>query len=178
MNAMKKTLKTGMPRKRVLWVSLAFLLLIAACAPVISPELLREVDQSIPFEQLLKDPDRYRGRSVLLGGDIIETRNFPKKTLVTVLQRSLGYRKKPEAEGTSQGRFIVSSAGFLDPAIYRPRRKITVVGSVLGKEVRPLGEIEYAYPLIEKKELYIWPLEEPSPQEPKVRFGIGIGIGL
>jgi len=126
-------------------------LVMAGCAPVISPAVLKEVDQSVRFEQVLKNPLAYRGRTVLLGGDIIETQNF---------------------------RFIVSVPGFLDPAIYRPRRKVTVVGSVLGKEVRPLGEIEYTYPIITKRELYIWPAEESSATQPRVRFGVGIGIGL
>jgi len=153
-------------------------LVMAGCAPVISPAVLKEVDQSVRFEQVLKNPLAYRGRTVLLGGDIIETQNFPEKTLIVVLQRSLGFRKKPAAGGESKGRFIVSVPGFLDPAIYRPRRKVTVVGSVFGKEVRPLGEIEYAYPIITKRELYVWPSEESSATQPRVRFGVGIGIGL
>lgn len=151
---------------------------MAGCAPVISPAVLKEVDQGVRFEQLLKNPIAYRGRTVLLGGDIIETQNFPEKTLIVVLERSLGFRKKPAAEGGSKGRFIVSVPGFLDPAIYRHKRKVTVVGSVLGKEVLPLGEIEYTYPIITKKELYIWPSEESSATQPGVRFGVGIGIGL
>jgi outer membrane lipoprotein len=145
---------------------------------VISREVLKEVDQSIRFEELLKNPQAYRGRTVLLGGSIIETQNLPEKTLIVVLQRSLGFRKEPAADGGSKGRFIVSVPGFLDPAIYRPRRRVTVVGSVSGEEVRPLGEIEYTYPIITKRELYIWPSEESSGTQPRVRFGVGIGVGL
>lgn len=153
-------------------------LMIAGCAPVISQEALKEVNQRVHFEQLLEDPEAYRGRIVMLGGDIIETQNFPEKTLIVVLQRSLGFRKKPATEDVSKGRFIISVQGFLDPAIYRPRRKVTVVGSVVGKEVRPLGEIEYTYPIIAKRELYIWPLEEFPETEPRLHFGVGIGIGF
>lgn len=166
--------------RKIFWlwgVTLASLFM-AGCAPVIAPEALKKVDQSISFERLLEDPESYRGRTVLLGGDIIETQNLPEKTLIVVLQRSLGFRKKPDADGVSKGRFIVSIPDFLDPAIYRPRRKITVAGTVTGKDVRPLGEIYYGYPVVEKTELYLWPEEEPPYTEPGVRFGIGIGIGL
>ena len=152
-------------------------LVITGCAPVISSQALKEVDESVRFEQVLENPDAYEGKIVLLGGDIIETQNLPEKTLIIVLQRSLGFQKKPAADGSSKGRFIVSAPGFLDPAIYRPHRKITVVGVVVGKEIRSLGEIEYAYPIISKREIHIWP-EEDSPKEPRVHFGIGIGIGL
>jgi outer membrane lipoprotein len=167
-------------RCRVLLACAATLtaLVVAGCAPVISREVLKEVDQSIRFEELLKNPQAYRGRTVLLGGSIIETQNLPEKTLIVVLQRSLGFRKEPAADGGSKGRFIVSVPGFLDPAIYRPRRRVTVVGSVSGEEVRPLGEIEYTYPIITKRELYIWPSEESSGTQPRVRFGVGIGVGL
>lgn len=157
------------------WIMTVAALAVAGCAAVISQESLKTVDQDIRFEQLLENPDAYRGKVVLLGGEIINTENVPNKTVIVVLQRSLGYNKKPDSEGESKGRFIVSTPGFLDPAIYRPRRKITVVGSVMGKQVRPLGELEYAYPVIEKKELYIWPVEGAPATSP--RFHIGIGIG-
>jgi len=152
-------------------------LVITGCAPVISSQVLKEVDESVRFEQVLENPDAYEGKIVLLGGEIINTENLPNKTVIIVLQRSLGYNQKPDSEGESKGRFIVSAPGFLDPAIYRPHRKITVVGVVVGKEIRSLGEIEYAYPIISKRELHVWPSED-SPKEPRVHFGIGIGIGL
>lgn len=164
----------------VLWELVAMLALLfsAGCASVISREALKEVDQSIPFEQLQKNPETYQGRMVLLGGDIIRTENLPDKTLILVLQRPLGRRKKPVSGDVSVGRLIVSVQGFLDPDIYRPGRKITVVGSVAGKEVRPLGEIEYSYPVIAKKELYIWPAEGPYNAWPRIHFGVGVGIGF
>jgi outer membrane lipoprotein len=153
-------------------------LLLAGCAHVISKGVLQEVDSSISFMQLLKDPEAYKGKTVLLGGDIIETQNLSNKTLVVVLQRPLGSWGEPGAGDVSEGRFIITTAGFLDPAIYSSGRKITVAGRVVGKEVRPLGEITYAYPVIEKRELYLWPEEKSASAEPKVHFGVGIGIGL
>jgi len=157
------------------WLLIVAACAVAGCAPVISQELLKTVDQEIRFDQVLKNPDAYRGTVVLLGGEIIKTENMPNKTVIIVLQRPLGYRQEPASEGESKGRFIVSAPDFLDPAIYRPRRKITVVGSVMGKEVLPLGELEYAYPVIEKKELYIWPAEGTTATTPRFHFGIGIG---
>ena len=162
---------------KISWVCTAILtiILMAGCASVISREALDQVDQSIRFEQILEDPEAFEGRTVLLGGEIIETQNLLDKTLIIVVQRPLCYRDRPCAEGDSEGRFIVSTPDFLDPAIYRAGRKITVVGSVKGKEVRPLGEIEYAYPVISEKEIYLWPSEQDSSTQPRVYFGIGVG---
>ncbi len=161
-----------------LFIAVLTILLLAGCASVISREVLREVDQNVSFEQLLEEPEAYKGRTLLLGGDIIETQNLPDKTVVVVLQRPLGFRGKPAAKDISEGRFILSAPGFLDPAIYSHGRKVTVAGVVVGKEVRPLGEIEYTYPIIEKRELYLWPEEEASSAEPRVHFGFGVGVGF
>ena len=152
--------------------------LLAGCASVISQAALKEVDQNLRFEQLLENPEAYRGRVVLLGGDIIATENFSDETRIVVLARPLEYRGKPAAKDVSKGRFIISNPGFLDPAIYRPGRKITVVGTVVGEEVRPLDKIEYTYPVIAQKELYLWPLEEYPGKATSVYIGIGGSVGI
>jgi outer membrane lipoprotein len=154
------------------------LLLLVGCAHVIPKETLKEVDRNATFAQVVKNPDAYVGKTVLFGGNIIETKNFADKSQVVVLQRPLDSRDRPVAGDVSEGRFIVTTPGFLDPAIYGQGRKITVAGKVVGKEKRPLGEIEYAYPVIEKQGLYLWPAEKPASTEPKVQFGFGVGVGF
>lgn len=158
--------------------AIAAMILLAGCAHVISKEVLQEVDASLTFAHVSKDPETYTGKTVLFGGDVIETQNLSNKTLVVVLQHPLGSRGEPSAGDVSEGRFIITTVEFLDPAIYNPGRKITVAGTVVGKEVRPLGEITYAYPVIKKRELYLWPKEEAASDEPKVHFGLGFGIGF
>ncbi len=169
-------MKTNLCSTHFLLVWLIAALLIAGCSPVISQGVLKQVDKAVHFEQLLKDPDAYRGRIVLLGGEIIETRNLPESTMIFLLQRPLGPRDEPDINGESKGRFIVAVPGFLDPAIYRPGRKVTVAGAVEGRETYPLGEIRYTYPVISKRELYLWPSEETTMTEPGVQVGVGIGI--
>ena len=167
-----------MQRNYALFVCIAIVGLFPflGCAPVISQRALDEVDRAFIFEQLLENPEAHKEKIVLLGGTIIETQNFSDRTLIVVLQRPLGFRNKPVAEDVSQGRFIIYTLDFLDPAIYSNGRKITVVGSVMGREVRPLGKIKYSYPIIEKKELYLWPSEETTGTGPRVHFGVGIGF--
>ena len=93
------------------WIASLSLLWLAGCAAAISPEMLKDVDQSIPFEVILKDPEAFQGKTVLLGGDIIETENFPDKTLIIILQRPLDSKEKPSGEDKSKGRFIFSEIG-------------------------------------------------------------------
>jgi outer membrane lipoprotein len=160
------------------FLAMAYVILMSGCSHVISNEVLKEVDRNITFAQVAKAPDAYKGKTVLFGGDIIETQNLPDKTLILVLQRPIGRRGEPAAGDVSEGRFIIQTPGFLDPAIYSPGRKVTVAGMVLGKEVRPLGKIEYTYPIIEKRELYLWSEQDYSSTKPQTHVGFGIGIGL
>lgn len=154
------------------------LLWLAACAEGISPETVSRADEKVSFRRLLKDPNAFYGKTVLLGGSIIKTENMAQKTLIIVLQHPLDSDKKPVGKDESEGRFIVSAPGFLDPAIYRQGREITVAGRVAGQEVRTLDRIRYAYPVIEKTELHLWPEEKALGTEPAVTFGIGLGFGF
>jgi outer membrane lipoprotein len=145
---------------------------------VFSSEALKEVNADIPFMDIQRNPEAFQGQTVLLGGKIIATRNLSEKTMLIVSQRMLDSNDKPFGTDPSEGRFMVSAREFLDPAIYREEREITVIGRVVGSSVLPLNGTSYRYPIIEKKELYLWPMEEPSSKEPRIQFGIGIGFGF
>jgi outer membrane lipoprotein len=160
-----------------LFLLMVAMLLMAGCTHVVSKQVLNEVDRNATFAQVVKDPDAYRGKTVLFGGAIIETKNFADKSQVVVLQQPLDRRDRPVAGDVSEGRFIILISGFLDPAIYSPGRLVTIAGKVVGKEKHPMGEIEYTYPVVEKQGLYLWPVENPPSAEPRWHFGFGVGTG-
>ncbi len=167
---------TFMRQKRYFsWTLWANLLLLSACVSAIPPEALNGVDHNISFESLGENPEAFMGKTVLLGGEIILTENFPHKTLLMVLQHDLDANLQPLQNDQSKGRFMVIVPEFLDPAIYNKGRRITAVGTVIGKEIRPLNEVLYVYPIIEKSNLYLWPIQDIPDSEPRVHFGIGIG---
>lgn len=125
----------------VMWFpALVLVFLSPGCSPpAISRATLDQVDRALTIDRLLQNPDQFQGRTVLLGGEIIETRNAPGMTSIMVLDRQLDYRKKPRSGADSGGRFIVRHNSFLDPAIFRPGRVITVAGVVIASESLPLG---------------------------------------
>ncbi len=156
-------------------VSIACLLvLMSACAPVISQKTMGTVDKNISFMALRQNPDAFKGKVVLLGGQIIATTVKADDTWIEILEKPLNYWQKPADADQSSGRFLVRFPGFLDPAIYATGRKLTVVGQVDGKVVRPLKEVNYTYPLLTAKEHYLW---KPEDVYSTPRFGIGIGVG-
>jgi outer membrane lipoprotein len=172
MNQLQSSRREEMVMKR--WYLSLVILFITGCGPVISQDVLKDVDKGVPFQAILRNPDHFKGKTVMLGGKLIEATPLEGKTRVTVLQYPLGFRDKPDLDSGSEGRFIVEATGFLDPVVYSAGRQVTVAGIVNGKEVLPLGEINYTYPVVVSREIYLWPVDDAY-YLPKFYIGIGIG---
>ncbi len=143
---------------------------LLGCAHVISKEIRERVDKGVNPEALLKDPESYKGKFIILGGVIISSRNTDEGTYLEVLERPLDSLERPEATDKSRGRFIILYEGYLDSAVYSKGREVTVAGEVMGKMARPLGEMEYPYLLIKSKELHLLESRSGFP----IRFEIGV----
>jgi outer membrane lipoprotein len=146
---------------------LLFLAIFAfSCAPF-PQEVMRQLDANLTYALVRKNPEAYRGKTILWGGVIIETINRPGETLIQVRQAELDYEKRPTNKDRSAGRFLVQSSGFLDPAIYAKGREITVAGELAGTKVLALGETQYTYPLVLAKEIRLWEKpQEIGPYDP------------
>ncbi len=131
--------------------------LVSACATYpISSELRQEAKASPTFSMILQNPTAYTGAMVIWGGSIIQTLNTKEGTDILVLETPLGYEERPEGTRYSQGRFIAKTASYLDPEVYKPGRRVTVAGEVIGKEAKPLGNTSYTYPVVMIKEIHLW----------------------
>ncbi len=146
------------------------------CAgPNIYHDFKEQLDEEITFSQVLNDPESHKGKMIYWGGTIINTLNMEIGTQIEVLQKPLDSRKIPQKTDQSEGRFLVRYPQYLDPAIYAPKRDIVVVGKISGSSKKPLGEIEYNYPLISAKEVELIK-EAPAKTQPSIGFGLGIGL--
>ncbi|GAB4416464.1 MAG: hypothetical protein OHK0032_12510 [Thermodesulfovibrionales bacterium] len=143
---------------------------LLGCAHVISQELRERADKELSLTALSKDPERYAGRFVILGGIIASTINAEDGTYIEVVQKPLDFRGRPMDTDVSEGRFMILYEGYLDKAIYCQGKEVTVAGRVKGKVVRQLGEIQYPYPLIKSSELHLFMPRDKT----QIHFGIGI----
>lgn len=134
---------------------LAWLLAGACASPPISRSVRMKVDPELSFAQLRADPHSYLGRGVLLGGEILQTRNTTEGTFILMLQRPLGPMGTPRGDDESGGRFIILESRFLDPVIYRRGRRLVVAGEVVGKLVGRVDAMEYTYPVIQAQEIHL-----------------------
>ncbi len=159
--------------KKLSWLIVGLVVLLSACTAAISRQGMRELDPEITFQGLLQDPNRFKGKVVLFGGQIVSTTVREGETWLEVLQKPLDSDQKPEDTDVSYGRFLVYFREFRDPAIYAAGRKITVLGEVQGKKVMSLKEMDYTYPVLIPRESHLWKPE--APRGPAFHFGIGIG---
>jgi outer membrane lipoprotein len=147
------------------------LVFLSGCVHVISRDVLKEVDKEVTFPDLVKAPNAYQGKVVLLGGIIVDTTNRQDGTLLEIYDTTLDREGEPTNIDRSDGRFLALYQGYLDSAIYSKGRKVTIAGTVQGEKVQPLGEIEYHYPYLVINEIHLWQKEKPVQYEPYYRWG-------
>ena len=134
---------------------LFLMILFSGCTPI-SKELRAQADRTLSFQQVIQNPETYKGKIVIWGGEIIETTNQKDgTTLIVILQRPLDWMQEPKIQ-RSEGRFIILVEGYVDPYVFRRGKRITVAGEILGKKLMRLGELEYPYPLLRSKQIYLW----------------------
>jgi outer membrane lipoprotein len=149
------------------------LLSCVACGSVMSREARSLVKPGVSYAQIATDPTAYVGTTVLVAGTIIDAINLQEGTRLEILQFPTGSGDRPLTQATPGGRFLVLAPDYLETAIYRKGRAITLVGTVQGQRDLPLGETTYHYPLLVPHELYLWSEDYDVP-----RFHIGFGVGF
>lgn len=140
-----------------MWVIVA--VLVSGCAPTsdIPASLQTQVDQTLTFSQLKESPPSYKGRLLLLGGEVLTAKRLKEGTRIEVLQLPLdGYQAPDMDRTTSQGRFLAFQKDFLDPATVPPGTRVTIVGEVTGATTLALDETDYTYPTVEIRSLKVW----------------------
>ena len=116
-----------------------FVILLAACASNIPLEIREDITgENITVNAARSDINRYTGRKVRWGGTIAAVENKASDTWIEVVDRRLGAYGRPLFTDQSGGRFLVHIDGFLDPAIYRVNRPITVFGIMESGILKPI----------------------------------------
>jgi outer membrane lipoprotein len=157
-------------QSRRIVIAALFVAALAACAPPFSRQLLDQVDRTVDFAALQREPGRYTGKVVMFGGIIVEARNLKEGSQLEVLQQGLDGEGRPVRSDETAGRFLIVTERFLDAAVFHRGREVTVIGEVAGQQTLPLGQIEYRYPVIRARDIHLWsPYSGPH-------FSIGIGV--
>ncbi len=153
-----------------LGAAVAAALLIQGCAPPFPKEDRDKVDRKVTFRELKADPDRYKGKWLMLSGVIVAAKNMKEGTTLEVLQKPADDQGRPYETDETGGRFLVESDKFLDTAVYYPGRELAVIAEVAGQRTLPVDQIQYQYPVLTAKAIHLW---RPS-GGPHFFFGVGV----
>jgi len=129
-------------------IVLASLLSFVACSSMISLQAQSLTDPELSYAQLASNPEAYMGKVVIIAGILIEAVNTREDTRLVLLQYPdpANRRGRPQTDTSSGGRFLVLTPEYLETAIYRAGRALTVAGEVRGPRGLPGGETVYRYP--------------------------------
>lgn len=152
-------------RKTLLLMMLIFIYTaLCSCASrtVISEQIKAEAER-VSFKTLTQETDKYKGKTVILGGYIIETKNIAGATNITFLQAPLGIDEEPASPDRSEGGFILSYNGPLDPQVYGKGRRATVAGKVTGQADEGTTNCPKPCLKLEYRQIYLWSLYSSPP---------------
>src|SRR4030042_2467867 len=130
-----------------IWAGLLALAL-AGCGPAISTNILRQAEEPVSFAALKSKPEQYRGKTIVLGGEVMQVQAQDGKSLLWVRQKELDPQLRPVDAPVDGGTFLVESGNWLSPDSYVPKRKVTVAGEVLGQRD--------GFPLLQARQIHLW----------------------
>ena len=136
--------------------SVAVIMLLGGCASVVPETIRTAAPGNVQIVEVRTQPTQYNDAIIRWGGNIVSTRNERDHTVLEIVGRELDSDGRPFAEDRSLGRFLVKAQGFLDPAVHKPERDVTVRGRVEGVVERAIGEYRYVDPVVQADEIYLW----------------------
>jgi len=135
------------------------LILLNACTNL-PPEIKDAPLFDIAYSQAKQNIDKFNDAPVRWGGIIVEVENEQSSSLVQILYYPLSYYGRPQTSQTAEGRFVIKSPDFLDPAVYAKGTEITIAGTLKGDIERTIGKKTIRLPLILASAIHLWPKYE------------------
>lgn len=158
-------------------IKIAFLTLVlmSGCTSSISKQNLSQVSYRGGFDQLQRNPDKYIGNIVLLGGKIVDNDPSQTKSELTVMHMPLDLVHVPYDNQFSIGPYILSTGRYLDPEQFEPGILLTVVARMIGTEQRMVDDSSQDIPSLQIMEIVLW--EPVDKSRPNFKIFIGDGMG-
>jgi outer membrane lipoprotein len=132
------------------------LMVCGGCAANPASSISQAIVDDVSLTQARSAADAYMGSTVRWGGVVTEVENKADKTWVFLVGRALRDDEEPITDSVSEGRFVASFSGFVDPLVYKSGRPLTVVGSIESNTVRAIGEYDYRFPVVAVRDSYLW----------------------
>src|SRR5438445_3295631 len=142
-----------------LWSLALFLAASQGCASseLVPPAMQSQISREILYGDIKADPERFKGRIVVVGGHVLSAKRLKERTEIEVLQLPLDRSDQPVPNlMNSKGRFLAFSQNDLNPAAVPPGSKVSMVAEVLGSHTATLDDRIYTYPTFTIKIFKVW----------------------
>jgi len=132
------------------------ILLLSACSNL-PPAIENPPLYDISYSEATRDIAHFKDAPVRWGGVVIDVENEQNFSLVQVLYYPLNSYGRPQLDKPNEGRFLIKSPEFLDPAVYKKDIEITAAGMLKGDIDRAVGNKSLRLPIIAAKVIHLWP---------------------
>ncbi len=165
MRALPQLHRIGRPRGSSVGLACALLLLSGCVSSELVPtEMESQISRDIAFESMRKEPEKFKGRVVVLGGKVLAAKRLKDSTQIEVLQLPLDRADGPILTlPESKGRFLAYQEAFLDPATVPAGTIVSMIAEVTGSKTQPLDDVEYTYPTVKIRTLKVWEAQRYMP---------------
>ena len=130
--------------------------LLGGCASKPPAAISKIPPENPSLTRVRMDVDSFIGTEVRWGGVISKVENKASHTWIELVRHKLRENGKPRTDDKSDGRFIASFEGFVDPVVYEVGRPLTVVGTIEAKTERPIGDYDYLFPIVTVEGSFLW----------------------
>ncbi len=131
------------------------ILIVIGCMAPFPKDVREKADRKLRFSAYRDNPESYKGKTVVVVGEVITTRPLKDRTEVEILHRPMDFTWRPKDEG-SDGRYIVVINEFLDPAVWKQGREVTFIAGITGSREGKIGERRYNYPVLKALDWMLW----------------------
>lgn len=139
-------------------LSISFLLVACSNLP---PAIENPPLYDISYSEATRNIAHFKEAPVRWGGAVIDVENEQNYSVVQVLYYPLNSYGRPQLDKPNEGRFLIKSPEFFDPAVYTSKTEITVSGTLKGDVERSVGNKSLRLPMIAAKVIHLWPAYEP-----------------
>jgi len=129
---------------------------VSGCSSI--PQNIQDIPaENIQLLQVKPNVQAFKGKKVRWGGEIVSIKNADNKTTIELVQYRLKSNGKPIKNASSDGRFMVTVDGFLEPVVYSAKRLFTAVGYLDGQIEGLIDQQPYQFPMLSAESYYLWP---------------------
>ncbi|MDD5273268.1 MAG: Slp family lipoprotein [Methylovulum sp.] len=138
--------------------ALMLFLLLTACS-TLPPAITQAPSYDLSYFEASQNLDKYKNAPVRWGGVVVDVANEQNRSLIQILSYPLNGQGRPLTDQPHQGRFVISSPEFLDPAVYEKDSPITVAGVLVGGIERTVDKKTLHLPLLTVTAMHLWPTD-------------------